>query len=417
MDRRFDPRTIVTPYAFAVHPDLLGMPLATPWQRLGAILVDLIVIGFISQVGLGPLAIASTLLLFWLSTRKQGRDVVGKVFRISVGCLGILILTGTILVIVFIRISDDLVDEIEERSADSALETTGDAGTPGEDSSTEDLGFLDLIQGLRGAADLARAESKDEAQELMNGLARRAYAAGISRRQIREILSDATPSDAPWSGETREMLEEAINRLASDPEATPGEIQSGEEPPESGSPVVLSQEAEDSIASLQEALDRAVEDEEDLTRDLARARAALEEESDQGLFAWLWGLIDELGIGFGWGALYLTITHAWWRGTSIGKRLFRIRVVMIDKRPLNWWLSFERAGGYAAGFATGLLGFVQIFWDPNRQAIHDKVSETIVIQDGKDPIPGPWVEEGRAQWKKGRPPPPATASTGAPTQA
>ena len=69
---------------------------------------------------------------------------------------------------------------------------------------------------------------------------------------------------------------------------------------------------------------------------------------------------------------------------------------MIDKRPLNWWLSFERAGGYAAGFATGLLGFAQIFWDPNRQAIHDKVSETIVIQDGKEPVPGPWIGEGKA---------------------
>ena len=42
MERRFDPRTIVTPYAFAVHPDLLGRRLATPWQRLGAILVEAI---------------------------------------------------------------------------------------------------------------------------------------------------------------------------------------------------------------------------------------------------------------------------------------------------------------------------------------------------------------------------------------
>jgi hypothetical protein len=68
---------------------------------------------------------------------------------------------------------------------------------------------------------------------------------------------------------------------------------------------------------------------------------------------------------------------------------------------LNWWLSFERAGGYAAGFATGLLGFAQIFWDPNRQAIHDKVSETIVIQDGQQPVPGPWIEEGKSQWTSG----------------
>ena len=71
------------------------------------------------------------------------------------------------------------------------------------------------------------------------------------------------------------------------------------------------------------------------------------------------------------------------------------------RRLSRWWLSFERAGGYAAGFATGLLGFAQIFWDPNRQAIHDKVSETIVIQDGKAPLPGPWIDEGRAMWKGG----------------
>ena len=40
-----------------------------------------------------------------------------------------------------------------------------------------------------------------------------------------------------------------------------------------------------------------------------------------------------------------------------------------------------------------MLGFAQIFWDPNRQAIHDKVSETIVIQEGKDAVPGPWMAE------------------------
>jgi uncharacterized RDD family membrane protein YckC len=43
------------------------------------------------------------------------------------------------------------------------------------------------------------------------------------------------------------------------------------------------------------------------------------------------------------------------------------------------WDSFGRYGGYGAGLATGLLGFIQIYWDPNRQAIHDKISATIVI--------------------------------------
>jgi hypothetical protein len=41
---------------------------------------------------------------------------------------------------------------------------------------------------------------------------------------------------------------------------------------------------------------------------------------------------------------------------------------------------FGRYGGYGAGFATGLLGFLQIYWDPNRQAIQDKISATVVIK-------------------------------------
>ncbi|MCW8832829.1 MAG: RDD family protein, partial [Colwellia sp.] len=47
--------------------------------------------------------------------------------------------------------------------------------------------------------------------------------------------------------------------------------------------------------------------------------------------------------------------------------------------PLSLWDSFGRYGGYGAGLATGLLGFIQIYWDPNRQAIHDKISATVVI--------------------------------------
>ena len=119
MDRRFDPRSIVTPYAFSVHPDLLGVPLATPGQRLGAILVDLVVIGFLSQVGGFPLAAASTVLLFWLAFKKPGRDAFGKLFRVSVGCLGFLVLIGTAIAVVAVRYADDF-EEIVRQAEDAA---------------------------------------------------------------------------------------------------------------------------------------------------------------------------------------------------------------------------------------------------------------------------------------------------------
>ena len=47
-----DPRSFVTPDAFEVSGDLLGTPLATPGKRLVALLVDLLVIGFVTLVAL-----------------------------------------------------------------------------------------------------------------------------------------------------------------------------------------------------------------------------------------------------------------------------------------------------------------------------------------------------------------------------
>jgi len=89
--------------------------------------------------------------------------------------------------------------------------------------------------------------------------------------------------------------------------------------------------------------------------------------------------LDDLGLGFGWAALYFSVFTAWFRGQTIGKMLLGLRVMKIDGKPISLWESFGRYGGYSAGIATGLLGFLQILWDPNRQAIHDKISETVVL--------------------------------------
>jgi len=56
-----------------------------------------------------------------------------------------------------------------------------------------------------------------------------------------------------------------------------------------------------------------------------------------------------------------------------------IRVIQLDGAKISLWAVFGRYGGYAAGFKTGLLGFMQIFWDANRQWIQDKISSTVVI--------------------------------------
>lgn len=101
--------------------------------------------------------------------------------------------------------------------------------------------------------------------------------------------------------------------------------------------------------------------------------------SDYSLIKWVKGILADFGLGYGWAMAYFTLYISWNNGQTIGKLLTRIRVVQLDNQPLTLWAAFSRQGGYGAGFATGLIGFAQILWDPNRQAIQDKVASTVVI--------------------------------------
>lgn len=105
--------------------------------------------------------------------------------------------------------------------------------------------------------------------------------------------------------------------------------------------------------------------------------AAAEEAS---FVAWLKEYLEDFGLSFGWAALYFSVVTAWWGGQTLGKKLFGIKVVRIDAKKIDLWESFGRYGGYSAGVATGFTGFLQIYWDSNRQAIQDKISETFVIR-------------------------------------
>ncbi len=98
------------------------------------------------------------------------------------------------------------------------------------------------------------------------------------------------------------------------------------------------------------------------------------------ILQWGKGIIQDLGLGFGWAAVYFTLFSLLWRGQTPGKKVCNIRVVALNGEPLGLLDCFGRYGGYGAGFATGLLGFIQVYWDPNRQAIQDKISATVVIQ-------------------------------------
>jgi hypothetical protein len=132
----------------------------------------------------------------------------------------------------------------------------------------------------------------------------------------------------------------------------------------------------------------------DTTRDaktIARLKkrvAALEEEQEnRGILSSVKQLLEDAGLSAGWIALYFVLFPTWTNGQTPAKSWLRIRVIKLNAKPLTWWNSFERFGGYSAGIATGLLGFAQIYWDPNRQTIHDKITETVVVDLRKERMP------------------------------
>jgi uncharacterized RDD family membrane protein YckC len=77
--------------------------------------------------------------------------------------------------------------------------------------------------------------------------------------------------------------------------------------------------------------------------------------------------------------LYFTILFYCSKGQTIGKIFLRIQVVSLYHDRLGFWHCFERSLGYFTSALEFGFGYVQVIWNPNRMALHDKIGETIVI--------------------------------------
>jgi len=361
-----DPRSIVTPDAFDVSEAMLGLPLATPARRAGGMAIDLVVIGLITAfvsdwayflwgvIGLVMLQLAfRTPVGSW--TRGQFGRVSAWVFRGSVGCLGLLILLLVGLVWLGSR------DEFREAQIDRALGELAERGV--EVEGVEDIDDLpEFVRQLDGPALTAEARAIDsvltaEAAALEPAEVADALVAldGPGAPDSVEVAGVVVPADV-WTGTLRRR---AVDLFASD-----------------------------TVESLGQTLERRAGQIEELREDLAVA----EEEADTGFFAVVRDVFGQLGSAFGVWTLYFTVATVVLKGRTFGKLAMRTRVVRLDGEPLTWLPSLERAGGYAAGVATGLMGFMRVFWDRNRQCVHDRIAGTVVVMDGVAAIPGSWDE-------------------------
>jgi uncharacterized RDD family membrane protein YckC len=81
--------------------------------------------------------------------------------------------------------------------------------------------------------------------------------------------------------------------------------------------------------------------------------------------------------------LYFGIISCCTNGYTLGKRIFRIRIVSTNHKHLTLWHAVERSLGYYASSLEFGFGFLQYFIDYNRRTVHDRIAETIVIKVNK----------------------------------
>jgi hypothetical protein len=315
-------REMVTPYAFTVSPELLGQPLATPTRRGVAMMIDLFLIAVLS--GLSALLFAG----FVAMTFFKAGDRLKQQKRFNFTRLTLRASAAFLLFFIIFAIISDMGKPDELMLTNAAQQQENKASIKS---------LLDL------AAELIDVSCKGDSECLLKyaeAVAIGAAAMEIPIQDIHATTSDIV-SQKEWSDENKAVfMDKFVNTLNEERNAYT-----------------------DDILEITQAND-----------------AGEETNAVYSVIQWIKGIMSDLGLGLGWAALYFSVFTAWWRGQTIGKKIVGIEVVKLDGNYPSLWESFGRYGGYGAGFATGLLGFLQIYWDPNRQAIQDKISETLVLR-------------------------------------
>jgi hypothetical protein len=98
-----------------------------------------------------------------------------------------------------------------------------------------------------------------------------------------------------------------------------------------------------------------------------------------GLLHAAWEKLEDLVESVVYFALAMKVSN----GMTVGKWLMKIRVVSLTHPTMGWWQSIERALGYGASLLEGGFGFFQYYINRNRQTVHDRIAETIVVYEGK----------------------------------
>lgn len=402
-------KTIVTEEALHVSPTVIGLTLARPWRRLCAILLDTLLVAILARSLAVFFGFAAAYVLFRVSFRPTpSGSYLKRSLRFMFRVGGAVVLFAAVA-----GLWDAIGDRLNGDGGD------GDDGSVRAEIAVEDDGNVSRelsvtpMQGLRFGADmvsLTTANNEDDARAAATKLLASMRGTGMSGADARETVREVAGGmeDRPWLAAAVEPVlkaDEAADRdrprAAEEVVADAGGVVSEDSlivaygaaisagdstTVHSLRPRAVALLSADTVAALDAEIGEREAEITEMDEDRAELRERVDEleeelEDGPGLLGFLRSIAEDLGVGLGWFGLYFTATTAMWQGRTPGKRLFGIRVISLTGKPIGWWASFERFGGYAAGFATGLLGFLQVLWDDNRQGIHDKIAATAVIRE------------------------------------
>ncbi|PQJ53930.1 RDD family protein [Psychrosphaera saromensis] len=355
-----DDKNVITDIAFGVDDALLGKSLAKPLQRGIAMVIDAFFVLMLTHVSAIFWAFTAGLSIFKFGKKSEQKS--WRIARYLLRFIGGFTVFVSVLVILNNTFNDD--------------ELLGNAGTGNAeikvnsvDSLTNSIKFGAMALSLSNKleqGDCDRACYHPLVEEMLDALIK----LDAPTDEVYEFIDDNSTSLSMDSEQERldyvaelyEYYQNALETTKSDQETTTVDAS------------ILEGQTPDAPTASTNKYYQARNEKTD------SSKVNKTEKPVYSLLEFAKGIVSDLGLGFGWAALYFTAFPALWRGQTPGKRLMGIRVIQLDGTYMSAWDSFGRYGGYGAGFATGLLGFFQIYWDSNRQAIQDKISATVVIK-------------------------------------
>ena len=375
----------LTPFAFKIDNTLFGLPLASPTKRGVALFIDFILIALLSDMSGVFLAFAIAISLFYLGSNRRAQQqgkIKGRKRRAIMRFFAALILF-----VVLVNTLPPLLKYTGINERPEAPETSEKFGEFTKSIALTATLFAS-VQTVNDSDCQVLSCWQDEVNKIAKNIADISFEGEfeLTEVEVNDIFIEISQA-IDIQTEEQKSLADSMNKVY-----LKHLIKRQQEVPNEAIPTALENSSQNTtLKKSQAALINNNEKEsntlilEEVITPPKKGTSSIEEPKKPvySLIEWAKGIIHDLGLGFGWATFYFTVLTSLWHGQTLGKKLLGIKVLQLDGTPLSLWESFGRYGGYGAGLATGLLGFIQIYWNPNKQAIHDQISATVVIDVNK----------------------------------